>query len=73
MITATLALSGASSRVAPPKKLKAALCPAIQSPSCSVHVASANDKLDAPMTATKMCASRTSPVLRSTTGTVSPA
>jgi len=74
LITAALALSGTSNWGTPRKKAKAALLPAIQSGNCSVHVASAKDRLDPPITATKMWAPRTSPVRRfTTTGTVSPA
>jgi hypothetical protein len=74
LITATLALSGISNCAEPWKYAKAALCASIQSAICSVQLAQANDRLEPPMTATKMWASRTSPFLRfTTTGTVSPA
>jgi len=41
-------------------------CASLQSWSVSLHVANANDRLDAAITATKMCASRISSVSRST-------
>ena len=58
----------------PPIESKARRCASIQSGSVWVQVALAKVKLDAPITATKICAARVSPVRRSTmTGTVSPA
>src|SRR3546814_1274297 len=74
LITATFALSGTSSLGAPPKAAKAWTCASVQSASVSVQVAQAKDRLDAPITATKMCAARLSPVRRSmTTPNLSPA
>jgi hypothetical protein len=73
LITATLVLSGTIRRGTPPIASKARACAAIQSASPCVQVASAYVKLDAPITATKICALRISPVSRSTTGTPSPA
>ena len=58
----------------PPIASKARTWASIQSGSACVHVALAKVKLDAPSTATKICAMRISPVSRSmTTGTPSPA
>jgi hypothetical protein len=71
---ATLALSGTMRRGTPPRAAKARVWAPIQPASPWVQVASAQVKFEAPMTATKICAWRTSPVSWSTiTGTVSPA
>ena len=57
----------------PPKYSSIRTCDAIQSGSCCVHVASAYVKLLAPSAATKICATRTSPVAGSVMSTVTPA
>jgi hypothetical protein len=71
---AVLALSGMTSSGTPPIASKARTWASIQSGSARVQAALAKVKLDAPRTATKICAMRISPVsLSMTTGTPWPA
>src|ERR1700744_5174280 len=67
---AVLALSGTTSSGTPPIASKAHTWASIQSGSACVHVALAKVKLEAPSTATKICAMRISPVRRSMTAGV---
>ena len=61
-MTAVLVLSGTRSCGTPPIVAKARTWASIQSTRVCVQVARANVKLDAPSTATKICAMRISPV-----------
>ena len=73
-MTAVFVLSGTINCGTPPMAVSARTWASIQSGNVCVQLACANVKLDAPSTATKICAIRTSPVSRSmTTGTPSPA
>ena len=73
-MTAVFVLSGTSNCGTPPIAWSARTWASIQSGSACVQLACAKVKLEAPSTATKICAMRISPVSRSTTtGTPSPA
>src|SRR5258705_3296590 len=64
-MTAVLVLSGTSKCGTPPITSRARIWASIQSGSACVQLACAKVKLDAPSTATKICALRISPVSRS--------
>ena len=72
-MTPALRLSLTSWRATPPKQPNAFTCAPIQSGSAWLQVAQAKVKLDAPSTATKTAAWRSSPLAPSMTAIVLPA